>query len=207
LRDADRYFTNLWNNTACPVELRFQALFAHGDTLGSEPKPENYEEAIKVFDLIISYYSTNQLAALALGQKASYALQLAQSSGQYDSVATNFLAVINSPQADARATNIATIGLAIVLEKMAKQRPEDARKLREEALNDYVNVFINQEQPEIFWTKFAGTEAGRLAFEMREWQKALLIYQKLQQIMPVPVPSIENRIQDCQRNLMHVSKE
>jgi TolA-binding protein len=206
-RDADRDFTNLWNNTACPVDLRFQALFAHGDTLGSEPKPENYQEAIKVFNLIISYYSTNQLAVLALGQKASYALQLAQSSGGYDSVATNFVEVINSPLADARATNIATIGLAITLEKLAKQHPDEARKYREEALNDYMNVFLNEEQPEMFWIKMAGMEAGRLAFEMREWQKSILIYQKLQRMLPAPLPYIENRIQDCQKNLLRVSKE
>ena len=207
LRDADRYFTNLCNNTACPVDLKFQALFAHGDTLGSDPKPENYVEAINAFDHIISYYSSNHLATLALGQKASYALQLAGLSGEYESVATNFLAVINSPQADARATNIATIGKAIVLEKMAKQRPDEARQLREEALNDYVNVFINEQQPEMFWTRKAGMEAARLAFEMREWQKSLLIYQKLQKMLPAPLPSIENKIQECQKNLMHVSKE
>lgn len=204
-RDADKYFTNLLNNANCPVELRSQALFAHGDTLGSEGKAENYEEAMKVFDLIVSYYSTNKIAALALGQKACYALQWAQSSGQYDTVTTNFLEVINSPQADARATNIATIGLALVLEKMAQQQPDQARKFREQALELYVNVFLNEEQPEMFWIKFAGMEAGRLAYEMREWQKASKIYQRLQKILPASLPFIDNRIRDCDRNMTRLS--
>jgi TolA-binding protein len=210
LRDADGYFTNLCNNTACPVELRFQALFAHGDTLGREGKAENYEEAMKVFTLINRDYSTNRLAALASGQKACYALQWAQSSSQndkFDIVSNAFVEVINSPQADARATNIATIGLAIVLEKMAQRRPDDSRKLREQALEQYVSAFLNEEQPEMFWTKMAGMEAGRLAADMREWQKAILIYQKLQRILPAPLPSIENRIQECQKNLTRLSRE
>jgi len=205
LRDAGKYFTELANNTNCPADLRFQALFAYADALASEGKPENYKEAMKVFGLIIQEYPTNRLAAQVLGQKACYALQTAQSSAQYDTVTTNFLEVINCPQADATATNIATIGLAIVLEKLAQQHPDEARKFREQALNDYVNVFLNEEQPEMFWVKRAGMEAGRLACDMHEWQKALLIYQKLQKMLPAPLPSIENRIQDCQKNLAHVS--
>jgi len=213
-RNADEYFTNLWNNLKCPVELRFQALFAHGDTLGmgNEGKPENYEEVMKdvmkVFGLIIRDYSTNKLAALAAGQKACYALQWAQSStdfDKYDTVSNAFLEVINSPQADARATNIATIGLGIVLEKLAQQRPDEARKFREQALEQYVNAFLDEDQPEVFWTKMAGMEAGRLAYEMREWQKAIKIYQQLQKILPASLPSIQNKIQDCERNLTRVS--
>jgi lipopolysaccharide biosynthesis regulator YciM len=59
----------------------------------------------------------------------------------------------------------------------------------------------------MFWTKMAGMEAGRLAADMREWQKAILIYQKLQRILPAPLPSIENRIQECQKNLTRLSRE
>jgi len=114
--------------------------------------------------------------------------------------------VINSPQADARTTNIAIVGLGVVLEKLAQQRPDEARKYREQALEDYVNAFLNEEQPEIFWTKFAGTEAGRLAYEMREWQKAIKIYQRLQKILPASLPSIQNKIQECERNLSRISK-
>lgn len=209
-RDADKYFTNLCNNANCPVELRFQALFAHGDTLGSEGKAENYENAMNAFRLIARDYSTNKLAALALGQRACYALQWAQSSienDKYETVSNAFMEVINSTQADARATNIATIGLGVVLEKLAQQRPDEARKFREQALDLYVNAFLNEEQPEIFWTKFAGTEAGRLAYDMREWQKAIKIYQRLQKILPASLPSIQNKIQDCERNLTRVSKQ
>src|SRR5262249_32595472 len=120
-RDADDYFTNLWKNVNCPVDLRFQALFAHGDTLGSDGNPTNYPDAMDVFRLIATNYSTNKLAALALGQRACYALQWAQSSpdfDKYDTVSNAFLEVINSPQADARATNIATIGLGLVFENL-----------------------------------------------------------------------------------------
>jgi outer membrane protein assembly factor BamD (BamD/ComL family)/predicted negative regulator of RcsB-dependent stress response len=210
LGDADKYFTNLCNNPNCPVDLRFEALFAHGDTLGNDGSDENYKDAMNVFRRIASDYSTNKLAALALGQRACYALQWAKSSpdfDKYDTVSNAFLEVINSPQADARATNIATIGLGVVLEKLAQQRPDEARKFREQALEQYVNAFLDEGQPEIFWTKFAGNEAGRLAYEMREWQKAIKIYQRLQKILPASLPSIQNKIQDCERNLTRVSSK
>jgi hypothetical protein len=40
---------------------------------------------------------------------------------------------------------------------------------------------------------------------MREWQKAIKIYQRLQKILPASLPSIQNKIQDCERNLTRVS--
>jgi TolA-binding protein len=206
--DAHKYFLDLWNDTNCAADLRFQAFFVLGDTMANE-KADNYEDAMTAFGIIARDYSTNRLAALALGQKATYALQWAQSSSvtnKYEIVSNAFVEVINSPQADARSTNIATIGLAIVLEKLAQQRPDEARKFREEALEQYVNVFLNEEQPEMFWIKFAGTEAGRLAYDMREWQKAIKIYQKLQKLLPASLPTIQNRIQECERNLARVSK-
>jgi outer membrane protein assembly factor BamD (BamD/ComL family) len=209
LKDAYRYCTNLCSNPQCPADVKFQALFLLGDTVASE-NSTNYEDPMNVFGIIARDYSTNRLAALALGQKASYALQWAQSSSvtnKYDIVSNAFVEVINSPQADARATNIATIGLGKVLERLAQQRPEEARKLREQALDQYVNAFLNEEQPEMFWTKTAGIEAGRLAYEMREWQKAIKIYQQLQKMLPASLPFIQNRIQDCERNLARVSKE
>jgi TolA-binding protein len=208
-KDVERYCTNLWNNPQCPADVKFQALFLLGDTIASETTT-NYEDPMNIFGTIARDYSTNRLAALALGQKASYALQWAQYSSvtnKYDIVSNAFVEVINSPQADARATNIATIGLGIVLKKLAEQRPEDARKLRELALDQYVSAFLNEEQPEMFWTKTAGMDAGQLAYEMHEWQKALKIYQRLQKMLPASLPFIQNRIQDCERNLARVSKE
>jgi TolA-binding protein len=211
-KDVERYCTNLSSNPKCPAEVKFQALFLLGDAMASETTT-NYEETMKevmkVFGFIANEYPTNKLAALALGQKACYALQWAQNSSEtnkYDIVSNAFVEVINSPMADARATNIATIGLGVVLEKLAQQRPGEARKLREQALDQYVNAFLNEEQPEMFWTKKAGTEAGRLAYEMREWQKAIKIYQRLQKILPASLPFIQNRIQECERNLARVSK-
>jgi len=101
LGDADKYFTNLCNNPNCPVELKFQALFAHGDTLGSEGNQTNYVDAMNVFRLIAPsrLFYTNKLAALALGQRACYALQWAQSSTEndkYETVSNAFMEVINS---------------------------------------------------------------------------------------------------------------
>jgi TolA-binding protein len=207
-KDVERYCTNLWSNPKCPAEVKFQALFLLGDTMANENSTN--EDVMNVFGIIARDYSTNRLAALALGQKASYALQWAQYSSvtnKYEIVSNAFLEVINSPQADARATNIATIGLGVVLEKLAQQRPEEARELREQALGQYVIAFLNEDQPEMFWTKKAGMEAGRLAYEMHEWQKAIKIYQQLQKLLPTSLPFIQNRIQDCERNLARVSKE
>jgi TolA-binding protein len=204
--DAHRYFLELGNNTNCPADLRFQALFALGDTMANE-KTGSYVDAMNVFTIISRDYPTNRLAALALGQKACYALQWAQTNSQYEAARDAFFEVITNAQADVRATNIATIGLGVVLENLAQQRPAEGRELREQALDKYVAVFLNEEQPELFWTKYAGVQAGRLAYDMHEWQKAMKIYQRLQKLLPEPLPSLQNRIQDCEKNLARLSKQ
>jgi len=206
--DAEGDFTGLWINTNCTLDLRFQALFALGDTVAMKTNG-NYAEAMKVLEGIPRQYATNKLAALALGQRACYALQWAQSTtagDKYDVVSNAFTEVIKSPQANVTATNIATIGLGVVLEKLALQRPDEGRKYRELALEQYVNVFLNDQEPEMFWIKFAGMEAGRLAYDMREWEKASKIYQRLQKMLPASLPSIDNRIRDCERNRTRLSK-
>lgn len=204
--DADQYFRILWTNfTYAPLDLRLQALFALGDTIPNE-KGGSYEDAMDVFGLISREYPTNRLVALALGQKACYALQWAQTNSQYEAVRDAFFEVITNRYADMRATNIATIGLGIVLEKMAQQQPANAAELREQALDRYVSVFLNEELVEMFWVKVAGIDAGQLAYDMHEWQKAMKIYQRLQKMLPEPLPTLQNRIQDCERNLARLSK-
>src|SRR5207237_6657536 len=84
------YFLPLYTNSACPEDIKLQALFEYGNALMSRDstnKAEDYQEAIKAFNRIAQ--STNALKVLAWGQIASCYLQWAQSSPQLAPQLTN----------------------------------------------------------------------------------------------------------------------
>jgi TolA-binding protein len=198
-KQAAQYFTDLWNNTNCPAEIRAQALFAYGDTLmATEPaetnKLANYDEAIRVFSRISEMYPTNRIGALAWGQKAACLLQWAQVSGQYDAASNAFRQVIDSPGADGRARAIAKVGLASALENQAQKASSATEKaeLIKSAMNHCLDVLFNSgdvwrggEEADPFWVRKAGLEAARYAEAQNQWEQARKIYGRLQELMPV----------------------
>ena len=211
---AKDYFTKLWNDTNCPdADLRLQAFFALGDTFMSRESTNrlaDYEEAIRVFTTICESFPTNRMAVLAWGERANCLMQWAQFSRQYDQATNAFRKVIDSPRADATARSIAKVGLGIVLEKLAEMQPapEDKAAVLKLALNHYLDVFYGgmlreDEQPDLFWTRKAGLEAGRVAEALQQWAQAMGVYQRLQKMMPQLQASLETRIFRCQENLDH----
>lgn len=215
-KDAIDYFTNLINDVKCPPEVRVQAMFAYGDALMScfsTNKLADYEEAATVFTRIYESYPTNEIALLALGEKATCILQWASFTRQYEPATNEFLKVVQSPLANATARAIARYGLGVVMEKMAEQKPaaERAPSLKA-ALNYYLDVLYYEkdlrlgETPDLFWVKRAAYEAARLSEAMADWQQAIKIYKRLSDVVPALAPTLEKRILKAEENLMRPKK-
>ncbi|HSU55979.1 MAG TPA: tetratricopeptide repeat protein, partial [Candidatus Dormibacteraeota bacterium] len=208
---AKYYFVPLWNDTNCPVHLRFQALYALGDTLVSQDstnKLADFQEAFSAFDKICQLYSTNELAVLACGAKANCLLQWALSSAQVTNTITNaslaFEQVLTNAQASVAARSTAKVGLGLVLEKEAAQKPATEQlALRQQALDEYLDVFYKKilrpgEEPDLFWMKKACLEAGRLASELGHWSEARSVYERLGELLPELRSSLQERIRKAQ---------
>ena len=193
---APDYFLGLVNDPTCPPELRGQALFAYGDTLISKDSPNkiaDYKEAFNTFDLICKTYPTQKIGALAWGQKALCLLQLVQGPQDYGLVTNGFQQVLDSPAAGATARSIAEVGLGLTLEKIADSRNEPEKtELLKAALDQYTRVFYDRgflrpdkgEEPDRFWTRKAGLEAGRLAERLQLREQAINVYIRLHEMIP-----------------------
>lgn len=193
---APDYFLGLVNDPTCPPELRGQALFAYGDTLISRDAPNktaDYRDALSTFDLICNSYPTNEIGALAWGQKALCLLQLAVVAQDYALITNSFQQVIDSPAAGVTARSMAEVGLGLTLEKIADSRNEPERtELLKAAMDHYTRVFYDRkflrtekgEEPDRFWTRKAGLEAGRLAERLQLREQAINVYSRLQEMIP-----------------------
>ena len=201
--DATNYFTKLWKDANCPLDLRYQAMFAYGDilmTLDSRGtnRLENLQTAIEFFHTICE--STNRLAGLAWGEMALCYFQFPQ----YDQATNAFRKVIDSasPSVNATARSIARIGMAVVIKKRAdlKNGAEKAELLRQ-ALGQYLDVLSETDLPEhqrpdavyLSWIEKAGLDAGTLAEELHEWSQASRIYERLQELLPSLRATLEEK--------------
>jgi TolA-binding protein len=209
--DAIGYFTNLTGDVKCPADIWIQATIAYGNVWmlqDSTNKLADYSEAIRIFDRVLARFPTNQLAVLALGEKASCLLQWARTAPQFEAVAAEFQRIITNNLADAKARGIARIGLAVVLEKQAQQKagPEQIDLLRR-ALQSYLDVFYynkdlgEEERPSAFLVKYAGWEAGRLTETLQNWSQAIQIYEHLHVLFPGLRPTIEKKLIKAYENL------
>lgn len=210
-KDATDYFTNLTSDVKCPPDLRARALFAYGDVLmlqDSTNKVADYEQAIGVFNTIAESFATNEIAVLAIGQKASCLLQWANASQQYEPALKEFQKLTNSPLANVTVRSIARVGMGTVLEKQAQQKPGAERAaLLAAALNCYLDVFFFEkevregERPDPFWVKRAGWEAARLAEQTQNWNQALRVYERLRDLLPALRGSLDRKIAKASEQL------
>jgi outer membrane protein assembly factor BamD (BamD/ComL family) len=211
------YFLPLWNDTNCPTHLRYQALYAYGDALMSQDstnKVDDYQEAFKAYDKICQFYATNELATLAWGAKAICLLQWAKSSFQLTNATQAFEQVLtNGARAGILARSVAKVGLGVVLEKQAKELTgAEQSTLKRQALDDYLDVFYQSvvqegEKPDRYWTAKAGMEAGRLASELGEWSQAQHVYERLAELYPELLPSLQGPLHKAQENLARAASE
>lgn len=219
--DATNYFADLANLANCPTDLKARAMSALGDTymsMGNSAgtnKAANYADAISEFDGICRLYPSNQVAVLAMGQKANCLLQYAQTPLQYEQASNAFQVLIDSPRTDVTVTvrSQALVGLGAVLEKQAEQvemaNSAAQTNLLEQALNCYLDVFtrnLPQDDPPEpaywFWVERAGLDAARLLTErFQDWKSAVAVYNRLEELLPPMRDSLEQRKKKAQQRL------
>jgi TolA-binding protein len=229
--DAISYFTNLINiansDSNCPPTVAAQAYFALGDAIiekpvieRTDPMRQRFEEAINPFRAILANYPTNSLVPLAFGRIADCYFQLGVGdSSRYDGAATNYQEVMKSPEASVSARSQAEVGLGNTLEKKAEWLEKQAdpkavaerENLLDEALNHYLDVLYEKnlrdgEEADPVWIGKAGLEAGRLAEQSNNWDKAVNIYNGLMERLPVLHPVLEKKIDKARANFPREKK-
>jgi TolA-binding protein len=208
--DAINFFTMLTSDTNCPPVLWRRAMIARGDVLVSQAstnKTADYWEAIKVFDMVRQSPGTNAELDQASGRLANCYFQLAQIPGQKDLSLSNalvaFKRVIDSPQANKTARSIARVGIGLVFEAQSEgKNAEDQIALNKQALASYLEVFYDEgDNPDVFWIKEAGLNAGRMAEKLGWWPQAINVYKRLKEMLPPLSAFFDNRIRKAEEHL------
>ncbi len=174
--DAIRYFTSLTTDTNCPPDLNAQALFAYGSALMRSDSTEtnrplaNFDQAAGIFRQICDLYPTNELGALAWGERGNCYLQLGTTDPTFYDKATNAYALVfgTNSLANISARSQAQIGFGIALEKKATLATGDEQAdLLKLARDNYLDVFDTvfgknlrpNELADPFWVKKSGLQA------------------------------------------------
>jgi TolA-binding protein len=206
------YYQDLVNNTNCPPDLKAQALFAWGDALmtrGSTNKPKDFTDAIGVFRLIPT---NNDLFVPAKGRIGECYFSLAGPTNlqNFSAASNEFQQIIGMTNASLNARYQAKIELGRIAEALAPLESGDpdaalrSQELRSQALTYYLEVLFDESSPgedrqsEMFSIQKAGLLAGQLAEKLNLRSRAVTIYRKLQDLLPVLRPSLEEKISKVQ---------
>lgn len=196
------YFAKLEADTNCPIDLRVQATFAHGDALmRSDPTDTNnplanFGLATNEFFQIVQLYPTNELGLLALFYIGECNVQLTN----YDTATNAYAQVFDSPFASLTARSQAQIGFGIALEKKAALLSGAGQKaLLDEALDNYLDVFYglnlrDDEQPDSFWLKNAALRAAPLVGSLNNPDAERKFYGTLKKCLPQLADTIDKKI-------------
>jgi tetratricopeptide (TPR) repeat protein len=196
------YFSKLEADTNCPLELRVQATFAHGDALMRSDSTDtnnplaNFGQATNEFFQIVQLNPTNELGALACLYLAECNVQLAN----YDAATNAYAQVFNSPTAGVSARSQAQVGFGIALEKKAalvSGPGQDA--LLEAALDNYLAVYNGSnlrdgELSDPFWLKKSGLQAAPLVGRLNNPDAERNFYGSLKALLPQLADSLEKKI-------------
>jgi TolA-binding protein len=165
----NNYFKPLEADTNCPVDLRLQAVFAHGNALMQMDWPDtnnplaNFSAATNVFVQIIQVNPTGELALRAWCKIGDCNFQL----GNYDAATNAYAQVVNATNADVSARSEAQFKIGTTLEKMAALTGADQTAVLAAARDQYLDVFDTWtgenlrtgETADPIWVKRAGSQA------------------------------------------------
>ncbi|MGC3959045.1 MAG: tetratricopeptide repeat protein [Verrucomicrobiota bacterium] len=211
--NATNHFTSLISDAKCPPLLQVQALFAYGGvtmrTVAATNKFDLFEQARRVFNVIVRDYPTNELVAQAWGEIGNCSLQLGVVDAANYVVASNaYQSAVNWPGASVATRSQALVGLATVLEKQALLQPgtELMTNLLMQARNYDLDVYLGKlladgEVPDSYWRKQAGEEAARLSEKLGEWPQALEVYRDMARLKLRPVDQLEKKIANVKKHL------
>jgi len=210
--EAIGYFTNLMNEAkahpaACPPDLVLEAQFACGDAYVNSPTTNHFENATEYFEAIVATETNGSIVPLAWGRLGDCYRQLAATDPSYYAKATNaYQQVMDSKLADSSTRSLAEYGLAMTLEVMARVKPPVDRDLLQLALMHYENVvygnnLADNEKGDAYWLGTAGRAAGNLAEDLHEWDHAVRLYGRLEEILPPLRSTLELKKARAQKNL------
>ncbi|HEY1490539.1 MAG TPA: tetratricopeptide repeat protein, partial [Verrucomicrobiae bacterium] len=196
------YFLKLEADTNCPIDLRVQATFAHGDALTRSESTDtnnplaNFGLATNEYFQIVQLYPTNELGLLALFYIGDCNVQLTN----YDAATNAYAQVFNSPFARLTARSQAQIGFGIALEKKASLLSGAGQNaLLDQALDNYLAVFDglnlrDDEQTDSFWLEKAGLQAAPLVGLLNNPDAERKFYNNLKKRLPQLADTIEKKI-------------
>lgn len=196
------YFSKLEQDTNCPLDLRVQATFAHGDALMRSDSSDtnnplaNFGLATNEFFQVAQLYPTNNLGLLALFYIGECNVQLTN----YDTATNAYAQVLNSPFAGLAARSQAQIALGVALEKKAALLSGAGQTaLLNAALDNYLAVFWGEnlrdgEQPDPFWLKKAGLQAAPLVGLLNDPDAERKFYGTLKKWLPQLADTIDKKI-------------
>jgi tetratricopeptide (TPR) repeat protein len=216
-KDAIRHFTNLFNNPACPPDLKVQAALETGEAFmaRSDPSATNrrpdLEEALRWFTHVAQNYPTNTLAPRASARRADCYKELGAFDPQYYGLAEKeYQQAITNSALSFALRNQARIGLGVVAEKRADAErapgPEKTAFL-EHALEYYVDAFTrgqdppDGEPPDLFGVREAGLKAIRLAEQLQRWERVVDLCSNLRDLIPPLRTLCDNRRLKAQERL------
>jgi TolA-binding protein len=198
------YFTKLEQDTNCPIDLRVQATFAHGDALMRSDSTDtnnplaNFALATNEFSQIVQLNPTNENGALAWFYIGECDVQLTN----YDAATNAYAQVFNSPSANISARSQARIAFGIALEKKAAMASGgDQTALLNLALDNYSAVIDENKYnlqhglpSDLFWMKKAGLQAAPLVGILYKPDVQKKFYKGLEQALPQLTDLIEQKI-------------
>src|SRR5207244_3524917 len=156
----------------------------------------------KAFARIPQRYPKHRTVPLAWGRIGDCRLQLASQDPKQLAEATNaYLTVMTQlPEADVTARSLAEFGLAAAIKTQADGKPPlESVALLKTSLDHLLNIVFGKnlregEDPDPTWVERAGLAAGRLAEELKQWNIAMNIYERLQSSLPPLRPRLQDRI-------------
>lgn len=204
-KDARGYFTDLINRvgTNAPAGLLPEAYFALGDSfrLGADADKilEGFGEAIKAYTKIPQNHPESSLVPLAWGEIGNCHFQLATVDvKQYDmAVAAYTNAMVMTAAVAVRSQ--AEVGLAMCLEAKALLPGATNRSgMQVRALEHYLRVTEGGnlqagEEADVLWVERAGGAGAALAEQMKRWEVAERLYDRLVELVPVMRAKYEAR--------------
>ena len=221
--DAVDYFTNMINDAACPEPLKANATFAYGDVVRGRPSTngvEKYRAALPIYLQIPRFHPTDPIVPLAwcaigncyfeLGTNVPTSdPQVPTCETGFDCALVCYAKVTNNATADLPARSQAEVGIGNVLRQQARAAQDagnapEAGTLLTAALDSYLNVVYQTEtgdQPDPYWVKRAALEAASIAETQRKWDRALKLYLRLKDMIPVPDPRLEKKILNAAEQL------
>jgi tetratricopeptide (TPR) repeat protein len=203
--DARAYFSDLVTNASAPPHLVAQGYFALGDTILQQfqENPANgtyLNEAITAISHLTNGAPTNPVAALAYGRLGDCYMQWADRQWEmkhdpkvYAEAAQMYQTVLSFP---ATKVDVATRSQAeVALGRVAEQQDQPRQ-----ALAHYCKVLyeLDPDHFDPFWVEQAGKAAARIYEQQQQWDKAILVYQRVLKAVPSLRGALEKAITAAQ---------